>query len=130
MRKVFFRVLSVISIPSVLLFNFTISDALIGECRLIYDQYLDTEFSPEFSFEKFKEINPGMHKSEVIALIGQPLYISTFNGVKLEYTKDGYFIRSGRKPLNGHSDFAWLHVSVKLDSLDHVIETNHEWNND
>lgn len=130
MRKWFFRVLSVISIPFVLLFNFTIGDALIGEGRLPFDQYLDTEFSPEFSFKKFEQIKPGMHKSEVIGLIGQPLYISTFNGVKLEYTKDGYFIKSGRKPLGGHSDFAWLHVSVKLDSLDHVIETSRVWNND
>lgn len=127
MRRLIIKLLSIVSSITVLLITFELGSALIGECRLFYDQYLDTEFAKEFTFEKFEQIKTGMSKDEVIELIGTPLRISNYNETELMYTQDGYFYKSGRTPLNGHLDFAWLRIGVKLDSTNHVIKTSQVW---
>ena len=66
MRKKLLKVTSIIVIPSILILMFGLGSSLIGECRLIYNQYLDTEFATGFSFKNFNEIQTGMHKKQVI----------------------------------------------------------------
>lgn len=41
--------------------------------HFIFDPYIDTIFSEGFSEEKFHQVNSGMSKDEVLALLGEPL---------------------------------------------------------
>ena len=43
--------------------------------------------------------------------------------MELVYSQDGFFRKSGREPLHGYSDFAWVRIVIELDTINQVICT-------
>ena len=94
---------------------------------------VDTEFTPDYSDEKFARIQPGMTREEVTVILGKPRDI--LGGIWLEdpkdildevwvYSNDG----AAQKRLGRDADFAWLFVGVIFDpKTGRVTKTTKVW---
>lgn len=92
------------------------------EARFIFYPLMDTTHSPEFTLKKFKSIQPGMTRDEVVALIGNPHpsaggYFSGANGCEAQTGDNGPMAKSLGL------DFAWLDSAVCYDEQGRVTHT-------
>jgi hypothetical protein len=88
----------------------------------------------DYSPRKFDKIQEGMTKSEVIKIIGHPLFISvdsleTEITETLTYTNDGKIIYK-KMPWYMYNDYAWYRSTLKFNTKGNVIYINKGWSYD
>ena len=96
-------------------YNYSLLDATM---RVIAGPFVFTEWSQEFSEEKFAKVEIGMRKKEVIKLLGLPLSnICDSEDCSMRYSdrKDG--------DLNVHFDRRW--ITLNMDGV--VAEVKHSF---
>lgn len=130
----FLKVVSFIVGGFILLLAFEIGGTLIMEGLNPLDMYADTEFAENYSPEKFEQIEVGLTKSEVVSILGQPLYTDTTlysdTLIVYHYTQDGYLSRRTDKPYAIVTDQAWYRSCVEFNQDGFVISTNSGWSYD
>jgi DNA phosphorothioation-dependent restriction protein DptG len=67
---------------------------------------IDTEFAPNFSWNNFNQVQPGMSKEEVRQLLGEPVHDIFSSDHYWQYSKDNKF---------KIHDFAWILAAVSFD---------------
>jgi hypothetical protein len=71
----------------------------------------NTEYTKNFSYEKFNTVKIGMTEEQVLAILGEPLYRYTDNRIQLSYSKTK----------NSLSDFTgWESTRVYLND-EHIV---------
>lgn len=94
--------------------------------------YIDTEFAPNYTPEKFDLITENFTYDEVIQLLGEPLFESKDqkgNIIEIDYTNDGKILYT-KNPLVIVKDFAWYRSYIRFDSNGKIIEINKGWSYD
>ena len=103
--------------------------AMLGvEGRNIFSPYIDTEFAPRYSPEKFDLIKLGQSLKEVETVLGKPLYnhIDSLNHkFEYDYTNDGK-LRSNKKS----GDFAWYRSAIYFNYQGKVVGIDKVWSFD
>ena len=96
----------------------------------IFDPYIDTEFSENYTPEKFDLIQMDLSMEEVVELIGEPLRKWTLkNEIQFLYTRDAFLSkRSNIKYLI--RDFAWYRSSVYFDGKGQITKIEKGWSYD
>lgn len=130
--KYFFRILSIIIISGVIWINFVFGAVNLVEGYNLFSPYIDTEFAPNFTIEKSKNIKIGQTKNEVIKLVGNPLYISKsyYGDLMFSYTSDGFFHKKKSHGSSSICDFAWFGYDVVFDKENNVKEIQLGWRYD
>ncbi len=124
--KYFLKFLSLLIIVPTIYISFMIGGVCLMEGYNIFNPYIDTEFAPNYSPEKFEMIKVGMDSTEVKKIIGEPLFRS--NG-DYYYTQDGFLRKSSKKEFM-INDFAWSVLTVGFDSKGKVVVKRKEWGYD
>ena len=95
----------------------------------IFNPYIDTEFTTNYSPEKFNSISMEDSKKDVLLKLGEPLFIfndSINNKEWFVYTSDGYLKRKSNR--NYHiDDFAWYCSNIIFDSNEQIMQINKGW---
>lgn len=136
MRKIFkWFLLSVLSVTIIAIVVLMMWFAFLGpEQYYIFNPYIDTKMASNYSPEKFDQLEIGMDKSDVIDLIGSPLYakIDTLDNLTFErfyYTGDGK-ISNQKMPWYMFNDYAWYRSTVTFDSDQKLIDIDKGWSYD
>ncbi|MCG8574426.1 MAG: outer membrane protein assembly factor BamE [Flavobacteriales bacterium] len=100
----------------------------------VFDPYIDTEMAPDYTPEKFDKVQLGMNKSEIIRIIGPPLFsrIDTTEGMIIEtfdYTNDGKILHQ-KMPWYMCNDYAWYRSTIEFNSDNQAININKGWSYD
>lgn len=123
--KVFYKILASILLFSSVLMTFIIGGALTIEGKNILSPYIDTQFAPQYSPEKFELIKKGQTVEEVEKILGQPLHKnldSTNHKTEYWYTMDGKLSVN-----NKEGDFAWYVSIIYFDPKGRVADIIKEW---
>lgn len=126
------KVLSAIVIMFLLVAVFSMSWFASAERKHLIDPYIDTEFAPDYTPEKFEQIEMGMTINEVKSIIGNPLSSSHIADdsvkIKYDYTNDGKLLHKMQEQGKRHYyDCAWYYSSVVVDTNNRVVEINKVW---
>ncbi|MCB9198196.1 MAG: hypothetical protein H6600_07045 [Flavobacteriales bacterium] len=133
MRKLFKWIfLSILSTTIIVLVILVMWFAFLGpeQCYFL-NPYIDTNMASNYSPEKFDQLEIGMKKSEVIDMIGTPLYsqIDTLDNLIIEifyFTCDGKLLNQ-KMPWYMYNDYAWYLSSVTFDADNKVINIDKGW---
>ncbi|MBQ3800762.1 MAG: hypothetical protein II837_10745 [Treponema sp.] len=123
MRKSLFEGLGFVFLPvEIIIVLFSLLMAYGGfvmgfETICIYDLLIDTEYSESFNPYNIQNLEVGMSRDEVIALVGAPLD---------ERNNTIYYTHDGKCPFG---DFAWYELSLELED-DKVIGITSHWMHD
>ena len=82
----------------------------------MFNPFADTEFSKDYSPEKFQTLKEGMTMQEINKIVGEPLNSSidtTRSLIYHNYTRDGYLRRNPELHLALAGDLAWLGSSIE-----------------
>lgn len=140
--KVLISAISVVVILFLLYTTFIFG--CIGEGKHLIDPYIDTQFAPDYSPEKFDKIKTGMALNEVETIIGQPLYTHPYvfydiesdeenvsNEIEYVYTNDGKLLsKMQEQGKRYYYDCAWYRSSILVDTNNIVVEINKGWSYD
>jgi len=128
------KILSTALLIGSLVFSYFLGIAPLSEGKHIIRPYIDTHFAEEYSPEKFDHIKLGMRKSEVVKLIGEPLYkgegyydtlITNFY-----YTGDGKLLNRRKPGVQEYDDFAWYRSTIGFDTTETVVYLDKGWSRD
>ena len=126
--KIFYKILASVLLFSSVFITFMMGAVLGVEGMNIFSPYIDTEFAPRYSPEKFDLIKLGQSVEEVETVLGKPLnhHIDSLNHkFEYDYTNDGK-LRSTKKS----GDFAWYRSAIYFDEAGRVVEIDKGWSFD
>ena len=125
--KVFYKIIAAVLLFISVLYAFFSGAALSMEGKNIFSPYIDTQFAPQYSLEKFELIKKGQTIEEVEKILGQPLnqYIDSNNIAEYWYTHDGKLYSNKRS-----GDFAWYRSVVYFDINKKVVKIDKGWSYD
>lgn len=128
------KTLSAIGFLGVLTFVYCLGRLTMMEGKHLIKPYIDTHFAKNYSPEKFDKIKLGMKKSEVIKLIGEPLYMGEGYDDTLVtnyyYTADGKLLGKIKSGEQRYDDFAWYRSTVGIDTTETVVFIDKGWSYD
>ena len=132
MKSFFKKILIAPLILLVIGIMFMFGQSPLMEGYNIFSPYIDTEFAEKYTPELFDKITTKMDSTEVVKIIGHPLWISkdTLNGsitTVFSYTDDGFFRRSGKSRNFLEIDFAWYSSEITFDDEGNVIKISKCW---
>lgn len=132
MVNIVLKTISVLGLSFLTVVLFLMGQFPLIEGIYLLDKYNDTRFAKDYSPEKFEQVKVGMEFSEVINIIGQPLYThkgttktsyTTYN-----YTGDGKFwSESAYDPVFPYGDFAWYQSKLLVNSENIVVRIEKGW---
>ncbi|SEP92118.1 hypothetical protein SAMN05421824_0694 [Hyunsoonleella jejuensis] len=128
--RILYKILTSIIFIPILAFVFLFGGVSLMEGYNIFDPYIDTEFSENYTPEKFDLIQMDLSMEEVVELIGEPLRKWTLkNEIQFLYTRDSFLSkRSNIKYLI--RDFAWYRSSVYFDGKGQITKIEKGWSYD
>ena len=135
MRITVFKVFSIFCLTFLLVITFFLGQVALIEGKHLFYPYIDTEFTENYSPEKFEKIKIGMTIDYATKIIGEPLckgqgYNDTLN-TNYYYTSDGKLLNSTRdNGQNGYDDFAWYRSTLEVDRNDKIIYIDKGWSQD
>jgi hypothetical protein len=130
--RYFYKILSAAILAPIIYYLFLSGGILLGEGYNVLNPYIDTEFAPNYSPEKFDLITEDFTYEEVIDLIGKPLgtyYNDYLQSECLEYTNDGKAL-SANHNLVPVQDFAWYRSIICFDSNGKISRIEKGWSYD
>ena len=125
--RIFYKILASIFLFFSVSVTFFVGGAFTIEGINVFSPFVDTEFAPRYSPEKFGLIRPGQSIKEVEAIIGPPLSKSIDSAnrrAEYSYTNDGKLYVNKKD-----GDFAWYRSTVYF-KADKVIEIDKGWSYD
>jgi outer membrane protein assembly factor BamE (lipoprotein component of BamABCDE complex) len=124
---IFYKIIAAILLFASVLYAFFTGASLSIEGKNIFSPYIDTQFAPQYSPEKFELIKIGQTIEEVEEILGQPLnkYRDSSNIAEYWYTNDGKLYSSKKS-----GDFAWYRSVIYFDNEGKVINIDKGWNYD
>ena len=136
MKKTIFKIISILGLAYLIYSTFLIGKFSLGEGKHLFNPYIDTEFSKKYSPNKFDKITIGMSESEIVNILGEPLYkgngyIDTLN-VNYHYTGDGKLLKNDNDTWknNHYNDFAWYQSVLEIDKKRKVFAIHKGWCHD
>ena len=105
------------------------------EGKNILNPYIDTQFAAKYTPDKFDKITIGMKESEVLSILGQPMYkgdgYKDSLNVNYQYTTDGKLLNTKYDYKNNtYDDFAWYQSALELDKKGKVVAIYKCWCHD
>lgn len=126
--KVFYKVIAAILLFASVLYAFFTGASLSIEGKNIFSPYIDTQFAPQYSPEKFELIKVGQTLKEVEKIIGQPLQKSVDSA---NHRTEYWYTLDGKLSVNNKDgDFAWYVSIVKFDNKEVVVNIIKQWGYD
>lgn len=129
------KIISTFFIAFLVAITFFLGRVPLIEGKHLLDPYIDTQFAKNYSPEKFATITVGMSITEVIVIVGEPLYKEhSYTDTLLTnycYTNDGKLLHSTSfQSLNSYNDFAWYRSTLQIDRTNRVISIDKGWSYD
>ncbi len=132
--KLALKILSAFGLVGTLIITYFLGTAPLIEGKHLIKPYIDTHFADNYSPEKFDQIELGMRKSEVIKLIGEPLYngVGYFDSLvtNYHYTGDGKLLSKREPGEQKYDDFAWYRSTIGFDATETVVYLDKGWSHD
>jgi hypothetical protein len=128
-RKVL-KALSLVTGSFIIVLMFFAGGFILGESYSMVDPFADTEMAPDYTPEKFKLVKEGMHMSEVIRLVGEPInkdYDTLQSLTGNYYTRDGYLMKRTDKRLSLLRDIAWFGSEVRYNKDSIAVKVYSRW---
>jgi len=122
------KIVSVLIFTSTIFINFKFGGLSLFQGYNIFDPYIDTEFAPDYTPEKFEKIKIGQSKQDVIKTIGVPLFYN-YEDCEYDYTNDGFLEKKSSKNFS-INDFAWYESKVIFGKDEKVVEIHKGWKYD
>lgn len=123
--KIFYKILASVLLFSSIFMTFMMGAILTSEGINVFSPYIDTQFAPQYSPEKFELIKVGQSIKDVEAIVGKPLrktMDSTVQETQYWYTMDSK-LHFNKKS----GDFAWYVSIVYFDSDRYVKNIVKQW---
>lgn len=127
-----YRILSILIAIPIISFIFIFGGAILVEGKNPFFPYIDTEFAPKYTPEKFDLITKDFTYEKVIDLLGEPLYEnydSFYQGIRLDYTNDGNLRRINKRNFDV-KDFAWYRSIIYFDLNCKIVNIEKGWSYD
>ncbi|MCL2327169.1 MAG: hypothetical protein FWC39_01515 [Bacteroidetes bacterium] len=132
------KIVSAIVIVFLLIAVFSMAWFASAERKHLIDPYIDTQFAPDYTPEKFEGIKMGMTINEVETIVGKPFHTNNppvfyhiaDDSTKIEYvyTGDGKLLHKMQEQgKRYYYDCAWYYSSVVVDTNNIVVEINKVW---
>ena len=126
--RIFYKTLASVLLFLSVIITFFMGAGLTIEGMNIFSPYIDTEFAPEYTPEKFELIKPGQSVKEVEALLGLPLskdIDSADHQTDYFYTNDGKLYQNKKE-----GDFAWYRSAIYFNNQGKVADIDKGWSFD
>lgn len=130
--KTAFKIFTALLLVPTMCLVFIMGGISLMEGYNIFEPYIDTEFSENYTPEKFDQISLLDSKTTVLQAIGQPLDIhedTQTKEIQFAYTNDGNLKR--KSPIKHDiADFAWYRSIIIFDSTGKIIRIEKGWSYD
>lgn len=130
--KTAFKIFTALLLAPTLCLVFIMGGFSLMEGYNIFEPYIDTEFSENYTPEKFGQISLLDSEETVLQAIGQPLVIhedTLTKEIQYVYTNDGNLKRISQIK-HDIADFAWYRSTIIFDSTGKIIRIDKGWSYD
>jgi hypothetical protein len=136
MKRTTLKVISILGLAYLIYLTFFMGIFSLSEGKHLFNPYIDTQFASKYSPNKFEKITIGMSESDIVEILGKPLYkgdgYKNSLNVNYHYTGDGKLLNNDKDAWkkNYYDDFAWYQSSLEINKKGKIIAIYKGWCHD